>query len=406
MDEDETEDSEDSEYDKPEPSRLWFMPTLLPEPTAQLQSCSPEPTKTIKEEHVQPPEVDTTRCLDDEETEDSEDCDDDGNAVSTKHLPHQPPRSDLGEKPSRSPEPATVTTERSVKPSAERQAEDKTTMDVGDGSRNPKGPLLLTLLQPSHKSQTRNTEPAESKAEQKDEASAGVLSLQPGHNRNPEPRKLKEPVRRPGHSKTSKPSPAVVPVPLLPCKVCNNLRGSENMLIKHAWTHVNERGMLCGVCGERSESTDELRHHLQTHQKTHNCTICGKSFLTLICFRAHMNQHEGKTPHKCPTCHKTFALRAGLRKHLLLHKEERKCTSCHRSFSSNITLKLHLLTHPDRKQDAASPQTSAALGPAHTPAKEKRFGCEICPKSFFTKKALRKHEARHKARCGKATPTA
>ncbi|XP_037541637.1 zinc finger protein 768 [Nematolebias whitei] len=409
LDEDETEDSEDSEYDKPEPSRLWSMPPLLPQPTTKLQSYSPEPKKATEEQHVQPSEVVTNRSLEDEETEDSEDCDDDGNAVSTKHLPQQPPRSNR-EKQSRNPEPA-KTTGQSVKPSTERQTESKDTMDAEDGSP----PLLLTLLQTSNNDsdQNRNPEPVEdeqraasssflleNKAPQNHEASGGVLALQ--YSRNPEPLRLKEPVQPSvlPNSQTSEPSPAIINIPLVPCKVCSSLRGSENMLLKHAWTHVNEQGMLCGVCGERSESTDELRRHLQAHQKTHNCTICGKSFLTLSSFRGHMNLHEGKRPYKCPTCHKTFAAKSVLNKHVQTHKGEFKCTLCHRSFSSDIRLKLHLLTHPDRKQDGA--QTSAALSPAHTPAKEKRFSCEVCHKSFFTKKAFQKHAARH----GTTTPTA
>ena len=59
----------------------------------------------------------------------------------------------------------------------------------------------------------------------------------------------------------------------LSCKVCQVLHGSKNMLIKHAWTHVDDPERLCGACGERSESADELRSHLQAHLKTHSCDL-------------------------------------------------------------------------------------------------------------------------------------
>ncbi|XP_036948002.1 uncharacterized protein LOC119016336 isoform X1 [Acanthopagrus latus] len=59
----------------------------------------------------------------------------------------------------------------------------------------------------------------------------------------------------------------------LSCKVCQTLHGSKNMLIKHAWTHADDPERLCGACGERSESADELRSHLQAHLKTHSCDL-------------------------------------------------------------------------------------------------------------------------------------
>ncbi|TMS13126.1 Ankyrin repeat and BTB/POZ domain-containing protein 2 [Larimichthys crocea] len=82
------------------------------------------------------------------------------------------------------------------------------------------------------------------------------------------------------------------------CKVCHALRGSTNMLVKHAWSHVDDPERLCGVCGERSESSEELRSHLQGHQKTHICNVCGKSFLSATGLRRHDVTHTGNRPYR------------------------------------------------------------------------------------------------------------
>eukprot|EP00064_Thunnus_orientalis_P020649 superscaffoldBa00005800_g20791 len=79
---------------------------------------------------------------------------------------------------------------------------------------------------------------------------------------------------------------------LLSCTVCRVLRGSLNMLIKHAWSHVNDPQGVCGVCGEHSESAEELRSHLQSHQKTHSCNICEMYFISASGLKGHMARHR------------------------------------------------------------------------------------------------------------------
>ncbi|XP_008323118.1 uncharacterized protein LOC103389476 [Cynoglossus semilaevis] len=75
------------------------------------------------------------------------------------------------------------------------------------------------------------------------------------------------------------------------CVVCKIPRNSLSMLIKHSWTHMDHPARLCGVCGEHSESSEELGRHLHGHQKTHSCSICGKSFLSILGLRGHLDRH-------------------------------------------------------------------------------------------------------------------
>ncbi|XP_008290880.1 uncharacterized protein LOC103365255 [Stegastes partitus] len=194
----------------------------------------------------------------------------------------------------------------------------------------------------------------------------------------------------------------------LSCKVCKILRGSMNMLIKHAWSHVNERERLCGVCGHQSESTEQLRSHLQTHQKTHSCNICGKSFITVSGFRGHIARHKGNRPYKCKICHKAFTEKSVLMNHRWVHTKDKphKCDVCHKSYLSKLKLRDHRSTHTGGKlygcnvcgkrfRSLDTLSGHMVLHSGHTAVRERRCVCEVCGKRFSTDKNLRIHMKNH-----------
>lgn len=371
VDEDETEDSEDGDNEQPEPSRLRFMPILTSHANTKPDS-SDEPNKTPEEPPVLQSEVDTNRQWDDEETEDSEDEDDQTEAVSVKASAVR----------------------------ADRRREDKITTK-GDSSRHT--PILTSLLTSGDTKQNKTSERVQTMEEQlsslntNNQSEVGESENEKGSRETIKPRDL-APVQYLNIQTLLPPQTPANASQLESCKVCNSWHGSLKKLMKHSWIHVNDRAMLCGMCGDRLETTEELRRHLHSHQKTLTCDICGKSFISKSGFKRHMNQHKGNKPYKCETCNKDFTDKGTLQRHILTHQnsQEYKCTTCPRSFNSDIRLKLHLLTHADRKQE----ETSAALGPGHTPAKERRLSCEICKRSFFTEKCFQVHMMKH----GKKTP--
>lgn len=193
----------------------------------------------------------------------------------------------------------------------------------------------------------------------------------------------------------------------LSCKVCQALRRSTNMLIRHAWSHVDEPERLCGVCGERPDSVDELRNHLQGHQKTHCCDICGKSFLTVVGLNGHVAHHNGQKPHKCQICHKAFVHAWVLKSHMRRHPADKllKCDLCPQSYDSEAKYLRHKLIHkgekPCRCYTCGKTFASLEMLSKHlsTHAADTTSGaaltCQICSKTFKAKHALKVHMRVH-----------
>ncbi|XP_030608831.1 uncharacterized protein LOC115796605 [Archocentrus centrarchus] len=248
---------------------------------------------------------------------------------------------------------------------------------------------------------------------------SGKTNINDGHQMNGEPAKTKA-RQRVKHSvvrmKKAKQKMLIhTSNALLVCKVCQVLRGSANMLIKHAWSHVDERERLCGVCGEQLESTEQLRSHLQTHQKTYSCNICGKSFLTVTGYKGHLARHKGNRPYECKTCHKAFSEKWVLRNHeFRVHGMDKP----HRKKFSNLKLKRHRPTHhaggkphncnvcgkrfrrlETLSQHVAlhSGSTAAADGKIHMKnhSRERLFSCDKCNKKFFHKSNVAIHMRVH-----------
>ncbi|ETE70316.1 Protein odd-skipped-related 2, partial [Ophiophagus hannah] len=58
-----------------------------------------------------------------------------------------------------------------------------------------------------------------------------------------------------------------------------------------------------------------------------------------------------ESPHKCPTCGRTFNQRSNLKTHLLTHTDIKpyNCEQCGKVFRRNCDLRRHSLTHTPRQ---------------------------------------------------------
>ncbi|KAI3376492.1 hypothetical protein L3Q82_016451 [Scortum barcoo] len=191
----------------------------------------------------------------------------------------------------------------------------------------------------------------------------------------PDPELQSSTLRRKREAKTFAVKGRLIQSSKTPCKVCGVWYRILGSLIKHAWSHVDEAHCVCGVCGEHFESAEDLKGHLKNYQKTHDCSYCGKSFLTVTGLNCHTTLHTGNRPFKCDVCNKTFAHMSSLSVHRWVHVADKphKCDVCPKAFGLKAQLKAHSKVHTGRD----------------------KYHCNVCGKSFYDLRSLTRHKATH-----------
>uniref|UniRef100_A0A7N6AX45 C2H2-type domain-containing protein n=1 Tax=Anabas testudineus TaxID=64144 RepID=A0A7N6AX45_ANATE len=87
---------------------------------------------------------------------------------------------------------------------------------------------------------------------------------------------------------------------------------------------------VCPVCSRAFDNIKTLNRHIQCHtddRPPHQCTVCGKTFLTANELRLHNRYHTGERPYKCEVCGKAFIQSGYLKSHMRIHTGEKpfKC---------------------------------------------------------------------------------
>lgn len=107
--------------------------------------------------------------------------------------------------------------------------------------------------------------------------------------------------------------------------------------------------------------------------------------------------------HKCPECDKLFPRASSLRRHILLHMDDRpyQCTECDANYKSYSQLKRHIRGHTGEKPAKCEhcSKTFRTYNELYvhrrTHTGEKPFECKYCGKSFSTRGYRNTHERIH-----------
>ncbi|XP_068082879.1 zinc finger protein 239-like [Anabrus simplex] len=112
---------------------------------------------------------------------------------------------------------------------------------------------------------------------------------------------------------------------------------------------IRKRKFWCDHCGKSCFRKTDLRKHLLVHteERPHACNQCDKKFKLKSDVLKHLLVHTGERPHSCNHCGKAFSDKSNLRKHLLSHTGmwTHLCGQCGRGFSRKSTLEAHLNIH-------------------------------------------------------------
>jgi uncharacterized Zn-finger protein len=102
----------------------------------------------------------------------------------------------------------------------------------------------------------------------------------------------------------------------------------------------------------KSELSKPKRSRRKNLEKTHMCTVCGKTFFTSGHLRSHELTHKDSKDFTCNSCGKKFLMKSYLNRHMKSHLNERsyKCKVCQKGFNTSTTLGYHFrLVHSGTK---------------------------------------------------------
>lgn len=118
-----------------------------------------------------------------------------------------------------------------------------------------------------------------------------------------------------------------------------------------------EKPFGCNICHRAFAQKEILFRHLMTHsgQKPFQCQHCEKSFTQREALKVHMRRHQKLNPndiqlHHCQLCPKAFCHASGLSRHLVTHTGRTyKCVECEKSFTDKSSLLRHSRIHAPKK---------------------------------------------------------
>ncbi|CAL8091861.1 unnamed protein product [Calicophoron daubneyi] len=107
----------------------------------------------------------------------------------------------------------------------------------------------------------------------------------------------------------------------------------------------SERPYQCPTCSRSFAVKAGLVQHMRTHtdERPYPCPHCGRAFKQKIQLTTHMRVHSGERPYGCRLCGKLFRQQSHVVQHLRTHTGEKphKCYQCGKAFRQKYSLISH-----------------------------------------------------------------
>jgi len=179
------------------------------------------------------------------------------------------------------------------------------------------------------------------------------------------------------------------------CLTCSKVFRNTNQLQSHNLCH--HEPVQCEFCSTFCIGKRRLQAHVyEAHRKIREsfpCPTCGEAFTTAFLLTRHQRKYHGNNPFRCPHCSASYKRKDYLTDHLSTHSGQLlPCPHCEKEFKAKPNLRKHIrYQHPNERLQTAESENSKKK---EVDAKEKKFGCTQCNKSFKWKSILNTHVTR------------
>lgn len=179
---------------------------------------------------------------------------------------------------------------------------------------------------------------------------------------------------------------------------------AEELSVEDFVTHLQSHKLKAELKCDKCERVFRRMNHLNIHKHQHKddfsyrCDICKKGFILKKTYDCHLLTHTNvELPHSCEYCGKRFANPLHLRRHIVIHTENRsynqkyrvwKCKTCLNSFRSREDLKKHQCTGVPSNLPLTNRKSPNFNRNKST---HERHSCTMCPKNFASRSGLYIH---------------
>uniref|UniRef100_A0A1A7XLI6 C2H2-type domain-containing protein n=1 Tax=Iconisemion striatum TaxID=60296 RepID=A0A1A7XLI6_9TELE len=140
--------------------------------------------------------------------------------------------------------------------------------------------------------------------------------------------------------------------------------------------HQKPNEIRCLECGQRFETSEELKKHAGAHQRVLKCAECGKGFRSALLLMSHMGGHAGQSPCFCQSCGLGFPYQQNYDSHLKTCGKTPQSESIPKKRQAPKSSPLQKILTKPKPESTSSSDTAGVPDPVSTsPAAPGRDSC-------------------------------